>query len=149
MFICLYRRLRGYITVKSGGHHIERFLNILCNRQIHIWDVKESDGCIWFNMWAKDFFHIKEPVKRTKVKVTIEKKSGLPFVMNRFRGRYGLFLGFFTGWLIVNILTCFLWNIEIKGNMYYSNDELLKFLNQNNIKIGIKKANDIIEKNNI
>ena len=70
MFInSLLKFIGGQIEVLVSGGNIERFLNLLNNAQIKIWDIKRKDiGSITFHMYKRNFKHIRYAVRKTGVK---------------------------------------------------------------------------------
>ena len=77
--------------------------------------------------------------RKTKSRIRIERKKGLPFLLYKYRKRK-IFLGFFIFVLIGLIVTSnFIWNIEVVGNIRMSKEEIIKVLNENGLKIGINK----------
>ena len=48
------------------------------------------------------------------------------------------FAGVFIGWLIVYIMSLYVWNISFEGNYKHTDEELYRFLKDINIDEGIK-----------
>ena len=97
-------------------------------------------------IYTKDFKKIKKIAKITKCRVNINRKSGLPFLVHRYRKRK-IFL------VLPILILCFfitisrfVWNIEITGNNNISQQEILKLVNDNGIKIGMLKSQINTEK---
>ena len=106
----------GYIRISIEGYYIERFINICISRKIVIWNIKREKGGakLYFNIGINDFKKLKQIAKKTKCKIKISKKRGIPFILNRYRKRkiFGMFLI-----LIITIIlgtSNYIWNIEIK-----------------------------------
>lgn len=105
----------GYIRVSAEGYYIEKFINICTNKKIIIWNLKRDKNVkLHFNVRIDDFKEITKIAKKIKCKIKIEKKKGLPFLLNRYKKRK-LFAIFII--VIISIvigLSNFIWNIEIK-----------------------------------
>lgn len=105
----------GYIRVSAEGYYIEKFINICTNKKIIIWNLKRDKNVkLHFNVRIDDFREITKIAKKIKCKIKIEKKKGLPFLLNRYKKRK-LFAIFII--VIISIvigLSNFIWNIEIK-----------------------------------
>ena len=116
MFIkILLNYILGYVRITVEGYYIERFINICRNNKIIIWNLKRDKSVrLNLNIGIKDFKEIKKIAKKTKCKVKIVKKKGLPFLFNRYKKRK-IFFGFLLLILVlIGISSNFIWNIEIK-----------------------------------
>ena len=116
MFIkILLNYILGYVRITVEGYYIERFINICRNNKIIIWNLKRNKSVqLNLNIGIKDFKKIKKIAKKTKCKVKIVKKKGLPFLFNRYKKRK-IFFGFLLLILVlIGISSNFIWNIEIK-----------------------------------
>ena len=87
MFIkILLSYLIGYITITVEGYYIERFINICRNKKIPIWNLRrEKNVRLTLNIGINDFKEITRIGKKTKCKVKIVRKRGLPFIFNKYR----------------------------------------------------------------
>lgn len=130
----------GYVNIKIESYFIERFINICISKKIFLWNIERKKSTILYaNISIKDYKRLKEIAKKTKSRVKIEDKKGLPFILHKYRKRK-IFIGFFILILIGLIATSnFIWNIDIKGNDNISKEEIIEILNQNGFKIGINK----------
>ena len=105
----------GYVRVSIEGYYIERFINLCKNNKIVIWNIKKEKNIkVYFNVNIKEFKKSLKIAKKLKCKVKIEKKKGIPFLINRYRKRKFLFFLAIIVFLIIIILSKFVWNIEIK-----------------------------------
>lgn len=141
MLAWLTRHIFGYLFVELRGYSPERFLNMCSVHEIELWDVKDAGHSYRFFMTVNGFRNIKPLVRKSKVRLRILKKFGLPFFLfrNRRRKLYGVsFAGFF---LILYALSLFVWDIEFDGNRLYTYDTLLKFCESENIFYGMRKKN--------
>ena len=66
-------------------------------------------------------------------------KNGLPFVVNKYRRRKAFFVGAVLFFVLLYILTSFIWSVEITGNEKLQTSELEASLAQNGIGTGVLK----------
>lgn len=130
----------GYVNISIEGYFIERFINICISKNILLWNLKrKKSSFLYTNIGMKDFKKIKQIAKKTKCRVKIERKRGLPFILNRYKKRkiFAIFLFI----IIIGILSVsnFVWNIEVTGNDKISTQEVLNNLNDSGLKIGMLK----------
>ena len=141
MILSFWKYIHGYVIIKIYGYAPERFMNLCANRNIYLWNIgKVSDGYI-FSISVKGFFMLRPIAKKTRCKVKIMKKVGLPFRFFFFRARKFFLIGFFLSVSIVIFLSFFVWKIEIDGNSEYTSVEIIDYLERNQIQIGVFKPN--------
>jgi similar to stage IV sporulation protein len=85
-------------------------------------------------------FKLIRPIARkTKCKVRLLKKVGLPFILNRYRRRKAFFAGAILFAILIYAMTSFIWSVEIKGNKTLQTSRLETALAGNGISTGILK----------
>lgn len=142
MLVKLFKWLRGYLCITIMGGSPERFINLCKNHDIHIWKLKNEDETYKFELLAKDYKLLKRIAKKSKTIPMIDKKIGLPFLVNKYRKKKCFFIGIFLFFLLIHLLSLNIWNISIKGGMSYTQEALLEYLIKQDIYIG-KRIRDI------
>lgn len=71
----------------------------------------------------------------------INKKVGLPFILYKNRRRKGLAIGLGLFFAIINVLSMFIWSIDIEGNNQVSTCQMKETLRDNGVYIGAFKNN--------
>ena len=138
----IYMFLVGFVNISVEGFFIERFINICRDRKIIL-----NNLCIQNNTYLKvripkdDFVQIKNIAQKTKCKVKIERKVGLPFIINKYRKRKIFLIAIILIAIFIFIITKFVWNIEVVGNNTIPKEEIIEFVNRYGIKIGELKNN--------
>ena len=123
----ILRFILGYIKVEINGIEMERFINLVLSRDIHIWDVVSSDAKLCFCIKPKDVYKLKPIIEKISKKSTVKdhdnilrikitERYGLPFFLYAYRKRKMFVIGVFLSWLIVYILSGYIWNISFEGN---------------------------------
>lgn len=136
----LYTELLGYVNIKVEGFFVERFINMCLAQDIFLWNIKyENNVLVKLKISVADFKKIKKIAKKTKSKVKIETKVGLPFFLYHYRKRKIFLILACIVFLLIFILTRFVWNIEIIGTKNISVEELRAVLKEEGIKEGILK----------
>ena len=138
----IYMLFAGYLNIIIEGFFIERFLNICRQKEIFLKDLhRENSTYIKVKILKSDFKDIRHIAKRTKCKVKIEKKSGIPFLINRYRKRKIFAIATMVIAIFIFISTRFIWNIEIIGNENISTDEIKSIVSEYGIEVGKLKVN--------
>lgn len=133
----------GYVNIKVEGFYIERFINMCISKKILLMDIEREKSTIMYaNVGLKDYKKLRQISKKTKSKIQIQSKKGLPFTAHKYRKRK-IFIALFAVVIFCIILSSnFIWNIEISGNVNISQEELLAELEKSGLSVGISK-NDL------
>ena len=137
----LLQYIEGYVNIVVEGYYIERFINICSNKQIDLWNLKRIDS-ITINASIKisEFKKLKQICKKTKCKVKIKNKKGLPFIVRKYKKRK-VFIGFLLLIIIVIIsLSNFVWNIEVEGTTSINPQEIINIAKEEGLDIGKLKG---------
>ena len=127
----------GYVNVVVEGFFIERFINMCISKKILFWKTNRSKSTIFSaNIGLDSFKEVCKIAKKCQCRIKIKKKSGLPFLLNRYRKRK--FFAVALGVIIVSIITVsnFIWNIEITGVDESKQNEILQIIQQEGVDIG-------------
>ena len=134
--------LQGYVRICIQGFGVTRFVNICNKRGYRVWDLEQKEECYEFNILICDFKKIYDIVRKTKVKVVIVKKCGLPFFFARMSYRKCFVLGAFGCFATLLYISQFVWAIQIDGNVSITDEIVLDYLKSKEIFIGCK-LNDV------
>lgn len=151
IFRILLRYILGYVNISAEGYYIERFINTCVSKSILLWNVKRKKATYMHaNVGIQDFKRLKQVAKKTKCKIKIEGKKGIPFLMNRYRKRKIFFI--LLAIIIISMYgtSKFVWNIEVEGTDRIPKQEILTSLANNGLNVGTMKSKintqDIINK---
>lgn len=137
----LLNYILGYVNIIVEGFFTERFINICMSKNIFLFNIKrDKSTIIYANVGIHDFKSVAEIAKQTKCKIKIKKKSGLPFIFNRYRKRK-----IFVGALAIIICTViylsnFIWNIEIEGADTIDSNVIMQTVNNEGLIVGKLKS---------
>lgn len=109
--------LRGCILIRVDGFFTERFINLCLKKGIVLRDIKKAGET---RMYAKisisDFRRISDAARKTRSRISIVKKSGLPFLMHRYRKRKIAAAGVLLLFVMFFFFNSRIMGIDIKGN---------------------------------
>lgn len=152
MFIkIIFNYIIGYIRISIEGYYIERFINICRNNKIAIWNLKRDKNVkLELNVGIKDLKRVAKIAKKTKCKMKITKKKGLPFLFNRYKKRKLFFAFLIVIIIILAISSNFIWNIQIVEEDKDTMENLYQDVIDSDLTIGTMKSKintkDIINK---
>ncbi len=133
----LIRLILGYVRIEVEGYFIERFINLCNNKKILIWNLKrEKNVKMYLNIGISDFKKISRIAKKTRCRVKIKKKRGVPFLLNRYKKRkiFGVLLIALIA--VIFISSMYIWNVDIK----VKNDLKIDGIEENLEKLGLRKG---------
>lgn len=132
---------RGYLKCTFKNGDFERLFNMCHNHDIHFWSMKYKEGIWTAYLSLDDFWKIRFFLKKTRVRLRIIERHGMPFVFLFLKKRHGLWSGCIVCIFILYALTSCIWRIEYQGNSFYTNECLTKYLRQNeHISLGMMKS---------
>lgn len=136
----IFRWLRSYLTCRLKGGDMERFFNLCRYQGIECWDMSFDEGVCRCCMYLDDFWKIRPFVRKTRVRVRIEKRCGLAFFVDFLKHRKGLWIGLAGCIGMLCFLSAHIWKIEFYGNSYYTDERLTKYLSETEgVSFGIWK----------
>ncbi|GHV42393.1 hypothetical protein FACS189490_11260 [Clostridia bacterium] len=140
MLLSVWNYLRGYVIIDVYGFSAERFINLCARHGVFLWDVTRQDyGAVRMGMSVKGFFQTKDFARKTKCKIKIRKRVGLPFLANKYRSRWGFFAGALFFAAALYFLSSFLWVVEIPKTEMVNNAVLTDFLAEKGVYAGAFK----------
>lgn len=136
----LIRFLKGYVRIRLSGYSPERFINLCGNHNILLWDIQNHGSFYTMSVSLKAFWQLKKITRKTGTRVVITKRCGLPFLMVKVQKRKIFLAGIVLSLLFWILMSGYVWNIRVIGNHYVTEEVLMDFLSENNIKTGMKKS---------
>ena len=141
LFKILINFLFGYLNIELEGYYIERFINTCISKNIFLWGIKRTKSTILFaNIGAGDFKQAVKIAKKHGCRIKIKSKSGLPFIIKKYKKRKIFFILLFLVIIGIYTLSKFVWNIEITGNTKVDSNEILSALEEDGLKVGVLKS---------
>ena len=134
MILNLYYSLCGFADAEVSGGLPERFINACTRGGVFIWNVKKEDGVLRFSVSGKAAGQLYEIAEGCGCTVKILRYRGLKYFALGFKKRYALMLGFLIFAALVFFAGSLVWRIDISGCRQTKKSDIIKILNDNNIK---------------
>ncbi len=132
--------LCGNVRIRIFGAFCERFLNLCAFHGLKLWEITPVENGYEASISLENFRKLKALVKKCHVRLRILEKRGLPFFLYRNRKRKALFASLFLAAFFTVWLSCFIWDIQVRGNLAVTDEKVLDYLEQEGIHQGIWKA---------
>ncbi|MGO1469080.1 MAG: sporulation protein YqfD, partial [Tissierella sp.] len=135
--IKIWNYLKGYVIIKVKGLSLERLLNLALVNDIYLWNVKRTSNIeIEASISILGYRELEKIVNKVGCKIEIKERNGLPFFIDKFKKRKTLGIGIIVFFVLISILSSIIWKIEIIGLEQIPEEEIIKELENSDIKIG-------------
>lgn len=125
----------GYLRVSIEGYYIERFINICKNNKITIWNLKRNKEIeMNLNVRISEFKQLCQIAKKTKCKIKIKNKKGIPFLLYKYKKRKIFLIFLILMACFIGLSSNFVWNVDIKEE----NGQKLENIEQDIENAGLK-----------
>ena len=135
----LKQHYTGYVRVRLTGRSPERFFNLCRSSEILLWNIACEKEEYRFFLLLPDFYRIRPFARKAGVRVRIQEKLGLPFFLYRNRKRKLFAVGAASFFLLLFVLSRFIWNISFSGNLLFTDDMLTGQLREIGVCYGMPK----------
>ena len=106
---------RGSITIEINSLNPEKILNILWKRDIDIIEAKKTSiTTIFLTISYENYKEVYKIVENCKRKNKDNKKTGIIFFLERVQKEVTLILGGILFFIVLYILSTYIWGIEIE-----------------------------------
>lgn len=143
--IGILKFLRGFVQIKVWGFAPERFLNLCSNKNILLWDINRDGDIYYMSISLSGFRKLKEIARKTKVRVVILKRCGLPFLLPKILEKKVFIAGLLLACFFWYWSSLYVWEITIEGNLAITEDMFSEFLEEKGVYVGIKSSKIDIE----
>ena len=134
------KRLQGYVKIRVWGFAPQRFINLCSNKGVLLWNIEKQDDIYTMCISLKAFYQLRPIARKTKVRVVISERCGLPFLVPGMLRRKAFLAGFFLTVAFWILSSFFVWDIRVSGNLQVTEDVFFKFLEQKGVHTGMRKS---------
>lgn len=134
------RFVRGYVEFEASGSFPERLINLSLRRGINIYDTKGRGGLLVARVPKSHFASLKKLGDRCGVDIKIIKCRGLPFIYQNNKNRWGLALGAVFFLILCQLLSSFVWNIDVEPTPTVSEYKIRQALEHQGLYSGAWKS---------
>ncbi len=101
-----------------------------------------ADG-VRFDLRLSAFKNLKKQADGKNIEYTVEKRSGLPAFLDRYKYRFGIWIGILCAVTLIVLSQAYVWDIEVTGNTQMTSAEVRQMLAEYGFGVGsnIKKTN--------
>lgn len=142
MFIkIIFGYILGYLNISVEGYYIERFINICKNNKIAIWNLKrDKDIKLYLRIGIRDFKNVCKVAKKTKCKIKIVSKRGVPFLVHKYKKRKVFLVLLILLVFLMFLSSNFVWNVDIQEEKGQQIENIMQDIEESGLKIGELKS---------
>ena len=120
----IWNYLKGYVIIKIRGFSVERFLNLMADRDVFVWGICSHNDGVIVKIRQSGMLDAEKCALKTGCTMKVLEKRGLPFALKRFRKRRILFMGVAAFAVLFYGLSFFIWTVEVSGNIRISTEDI-------------------------
>ena len=137
----IFSYILGFLRVSIEGYYIERFINICKSKKITIWNLKRSGNIsLLLNVRIDEFKEICRIAKKTKCKIKIKNKRGMPFLLHRYKKRKIFLILLLLVVIVIMLSSNFVWNVEISEENGQELENIREDIENAGLKTGVLKS---------
>lgn len=137
----LYIFGNGYVKICLCGDSVGRFFNLCTHNGIYLWNIRMvSEAEYSCFVLGKDVWRLHSFLRKTHTHIQILKKIGIPFFLFRYRKRIIFPITFVCVAFLFGYCSRFIWKIEIEGNSYLTQENLIAYLEDKHAAFGTAKS---------
>lgn len=153
MFLSLWHYLQGYVIVEVSGFNVEKFLNLVTYHGLVLWNIRRKGDKLYFSTSIEDFRAMKQDARKTRSRLRIAHKCGLPFFTYRYKKRklFAMGIGIFV--VMLWLLSSFVWLVDVEGNSRINSLDIIQTLDENGystgnwkVKMNLREAETVLLK---
>lgn len=133
-------RFRGYVKIRVWGFAPQRFMNLCSNKGILLWNIDKQDEIYTMCVSLKSFYQLRPVARKTKVRVVISERCGLPFLVPEMLHRKAFLTGLLLAVIFWSLSSLFVWDIQVSGNYQVTDDLFFQFLTEEGIRPGMRRS---------
>ncbi len=109
------RFLRGWVRFEGLGS-AEQLLYRTAQAGIPLWNTKSCSGKVFSCCYADDYKRLRGAMRHSGIRLRLKQRYGVPFLVRRCQGRYGLLCGSILAAALLWYLPQHIWLITVTGN---------------------------------
>lgn len=133
------KRLQGYVKIRVWGFAPERFINLCSNKNILLWEIEKQKDIYTMCVSLRSFYQLRPIARKTKVRVVISERYGLPFFVPGMLRRKAFLAGLCLTVAFWMISSMFVWDIQVTGNYQVTDDVFFSFLEEEGVRTGMRR----------
>lgn len=133
----LQQAVTGKVHFSVEGGFMPQFLTLCQQNQICIRHTKTGQCKLQGVVSRQDLDKLKAAAVQSGMELTVIKKSGLAFLLHRYRFRWGIPAGLVLAFLLLGLLSSVVWQVEVKGCETLSEEYIRSYFEELGVRPGV------------
>ena len=132
----LFGFFAGETVFEASGKDAAKIFNVCMRERIPYGKTVWNGECFLMTCTGRAATRLAALCKQEGIVLAVRKQSGLKTLVARYRGRMGLFLGFFLVVTLFVLSRGVIWRVRVTGNERLSEARILCLLAENGVEVG-------------
>lgn len=132
--------LFGYVVFEGKGAFPERFMNLCARGEINLWDVRSKNGVMRACVAKSNYKQLRQIARKSCMRLRVKERHGLPFHTRKYRGRLGLLVGAVLFFVVLYVLSLYVWDVQVNGTVSLSKDRVQQVMAEIGVRPGVLKS---------
>lgn len=132
----IIRSFLGSYTVTLPKEKAPTLFNICREKGIFFFSPLAYEDTVTVNVSLFSCKAFLEAAENEGIQAEITARQGMPFLVSRYRKRYGIYIGIILSAAFMLFSSMHIWEINITGNQNIKKEEILKILASHGIRVG-------------
>ncbi len=136
----LWAYLSGFVRIRVSGPAAERFVNLVAARGESLWRMRRTARTIEADVSLRTFRRLRPAARRTRSRVRIIRRRGLPFLLRGAGRRPLLVAGAVVSAVALFLLSSVVWVVRIEGAEQFDPGLLREVVASLGVRPGVLKS---------
>ncbi|MBO7161378.1 MAG: sporulation protein YqfD, partial [Clostridia bacterium] len=132
----IIRSFLGSYTIALPKDKAPNLFNLCREKGVFFFSPLADDDKVYAKVSLFSCKKFLELAQSEGIQGEITERQGLPFLVSRYRKRYGIYIGIILSAAFMLFSSMFIWEINITGNQNVKKEEIFKILALHGIKVG-------------
>lgn len=136
MLFYLLNWLGGWYRICGEKDDSAAFLDLCMRRKFRYWNFICDGACFYLLVGKRTWKKLYVESASEGINLTLSDERGLPYLLYRYRGRWGLPVGALLCSILVFLSGRFVWRLEVRGVEQYHSRDVLEELSAQGFEVG-------------
>ena len=126
----------GAVKISADYENITPLLNLCMQQCIPYSNFESEKESVALTFTLAAFRRIKKEAALRSISYRIIEKRGIPVIFERYKYRFGIYIGFICAFALIVASHSFVWDIEVTGNQSVTTAEIRELLSSHGFGVG-------------
>ncbi len=133
----LLSSLAGSVYFSVQGGFLTRFLSLCAEKNVRLLHTRQEEDRLYATVRRYELEKVQSAAENSGMHLCILKKSGLSFLLHRYRLRWGIPVGICLAFALFFLLSSMVWQVEVIGCEKLSEEYVLSYFEDLGVRAGV------------